>query len=598
MAAEWYYSAGGEKHGPVSAAELRHLATNGQLQSDHLVWKDGLAQWVEARKIKGLFPHDSPPLALSRSSQPQIGVNDNSSPSPTLKPVITKAVFFFFDNPNLPQAMSTLGKVKLAYQREYSFDQLGEGTIEIRKIPKTAEWTKELTTPTEENQYLYFGLMVAAARKYTQEQSYNNICRMYILHNMERIIRDEFGIDRKRDGSKVLYGEIDHGGYALLLDRQVPLKHWKFNLANGVSLQSLYADFDASAGNATAIETMKSQTARNSEEIPASKAENVGGAFTGPYFESSRPSRAATCSDDSCPCPGATILPGFGYLYISKEVIEFRKDAIAESAAAAKIQDVQRKLGAIVANPNLLASPILMCKMGAEKRGIDLAVASYDAQHWWKTGQVPLRPTPMAGQPPLALPRIPQPPPIAVTDNSSSSNSNGQQSCRYCGEQILAVAKKCRFCGEWLDKGQRIQRSAVPIKVVPVWNIPFIILLTLQLYWVFWFYRIFKELHARNFTTVTPGTAVGCFFIPFYNFYWLFVVFAELKKAIERAYEEHHLSIPQTGWIWVMPVVWLPGSILTAFAGGAGIPFTITAASLTLCFVQSWMNRLAAVERV
>ena len=24
--------------------------------------------------------------------------------------------------------------------------------------------------------------------------------------------------------------------------------------------------------------------------------------------------------------------------------------------------------------------------------------------------------------------------------------------CPYCGEEILAVAKKCKHCGEWLDE--------------------------------------------------------------------------------------------------------------------------------------------------
>ena len=24
--------------------------------------------------------------------------------------------------------------------------------------------------------------------------------------------------------------------------------------------------------------------------------------------------------------------------------------------------------------------------------------------------------------------------------------------CPYCGEEILAEAKKCKHCGEWLDK--------------------------------------------------------------------------------------------------------------------------------------------------
>jgi len=115
------------------------------------------------------------------------------------------------------------------------------------------------------------------------------------------------------------------------------------------------------------------------------------------YFESSRPVGDGICSDNECPCgwPGAKLPHGTGYLYISKEVVDFRKDARTEAEAMDKIASIEKKTGVIVANPNALASPLHICHQAALKRGVDLEVASQDAKHWWETGEVPLRPTPI-----------------------------------------------------------------------------------------------------------------------------------------------------------------------------------------------------------
>lgn len=64
MADEWHYSIGGAKNGPVTAGELKGLADSRMLSPADLVWKEGMAQWVPARAVKGLFPAPAPtPLA-------------------------------------------------------------------------------------------------------------------------------------------------------------------------------------------------------------------------------------------------------------------------------------------------------------------------------------------------------------------------------------------------------------------------------------------------------------------------------------------------------------------------------------------------------
>ncbi len=61
MTDEWYYSCDREQHGPVTRATLGELAEAGELRPSDLVWKDGMAEWAAAFRVRGLFPEGSPP---------------------------------------------------------------------------------------------------------------------------------------------------------------------------------------------------------------------------------------------------------------------------------------------------------------------------------------------------------------------------------------------------------------------------------------------------------------------------------------------------------------------------------------------------------
>ena len=56
---QWWYAREDEQFGPVSAAELRRLASQGGLSPGDLVWREGLAEWAPAARLKGLFPEDA-----------------------------------------------------------------------------------------------------------------------------------------------------------------------------------------------------------------------------------------------------------------------------------------------------------------------------------------------------------------------------------------------------------------------------------------------------------------------------------------------------------------------------------------------------------
>ena len=55
MSANWYYTKNKEREGPVTPAQLKQLASKGWITPDDLVWKEGMPNWLPARKVRGLF---------------------------------------------------------------------------------------------------------------------------------------------------------------------------------------------------------------------------------------------------------------------------------------------------------------------------------------------------------------------------------------------------------------------------------------------------------------------------------------------------------------------------------------------------------------
>ncbi len=71
MATEWFYTQNGQQApAPVSAADLKRLATAGQLQPTDMVWREGMANWVTAGTVKELFPASRPAAAEAPAAGP------------------------------------------------------------------------------------------------------------------------------------------------------------------------------------------------------------------------------------------------------------------------------------------------------------------------------------------------------------------------------------------------------------------------------------------------------------------------------------------------------------------------------------------------
>lgn len=146
---------------------------------------------------------------------------------------------------------------------------------------------------------------------------------------------------------------------------------------------------------------------QDDEDVDLDKPGYSSGGIPDGYYECDVPPGDGLCSDNQCPCPDVEIPRGTGYLYISQENVELRRQYPDLQECREAMQQKVAELRATV-GPNVTgmfrSGPILVCEQGARLRGLNLEVASADARHWWKTGFVPLRVTPQAGREPEGLP--------------------------------------------------------------------------------------------------------------------------------------------------------------------------------------------------
>jgi hypothetical protein len=114
----------------------------------------------------------------------------------------------------------------------------------------------------------------------------------------------------------------------------------------------------------------------------------------GTFETSGKHIKSIVCSDNECPCTDQKplTLGRDAYLYISPEVVAFRKDCLT-------LLELEIKVSRLTSPQDMLLAvnasmPKYICEIGAKRRDLDLSVALADGRAAGQTGFVPLRPTP------------------------------------------------------------------------------------------------------------------------------------------------------------------------------------------------------------
>jgi hypothetical protein len=88
---KWYITRGEQRIGPLDASQLKHMAQTAKLGPTEYVWKEGMAQWVQAQQVQGLFDPPEPEPVVTQ------GLADVSPVIPAYAP------------PAQPEAMPLIG---------------------------------------------------------------------------------------------------------------------------------------------------------------------------------------------------------------------------------------------------------------------------------------------------------------------------------------------------------------------------------------------------------------------------------------------------------------------------------------------------------
>ncbi len=143
--------------------------------------------------------------------------------------------------------------------------------------------------------------------------------------------------------------------------------------------------------------------------------------------------------------------------------------------------------------------------------------------------------------------------------------------CPNCGQENPPGATLCPKCGQAAASIAAAAPAPRPLAVakpggtprnaalIPLW-----LLLTANIYWLFWLHKTYKEIraHTPTATDITPGKAVGFLFIPFFNLYWFLRVAIDMPRAIRRMQQDDSLGDPplNTGLITGLLIAGIVGN--------------------------------------